>query len=152
MRGESAADHWPLSSGPLEALRLENEKVTIEEEVLEAARQRAVALATGDQRMLRALLHPAFGWTSHIGDQFDRDSYLAANVGGPARWHSQVLTETRVTVVGDTAVLRGTVTDDVTTHAGRNKYRMLMTQTWVRSEGRWRCLAGHAGPRFETLT
>ena len=106
------------------------------------------ALATRDQRSLRALLHPAFGWTSHTGERFDRDRYLAANVGGVTRWHSQVLTDPKVTVVGDTAVLQCTVTDDVTTREGRSEYRMLMTQTWVWSDGTWRCLAGHAGPRF----
>ncbi|MDY0908515.1 nuclear transport factor 2 family protein [Microbacterium sp. CFBP9034] len=121
--------------------------MTIQDEVLAAAERRAVALAAGDERALRTLLHPDFGWTSHTGETFDRDSYVAANLSGPTRWHSQVLTDPRIVVVGDTAVLRCAVTDDVTTSAGRESFRMPMTQTWVRSGGGWQCLAGHAGPR-----
>ncbi|MFE5409537.1 nuclear transport factor 2 family protein [Microbacterium sp. NPDC056569] len=122
--------------------------MTVEDEVRAAAEHRAVALATGDESALRLLLHPEFAWTSHTGEHFDRDSYLDANLDGPTRWHSQVLTDVRVIVVGDTAVLRGTVTDDVTTDAGRSTFRMPLTQTWVRSGDRWQCLAGHAGPRI----
>ncbi|WP_166644446.1 nuclear transport factor 2 family protein [Microbacterium sp. BK668] len=118
------------------------------DEVLQAAEARAAALAAGDERALMVLLHPEFGWTTHTGERFDRDGYLAANVGGPTRWHAQTLTEITVTVVGDAAVLRCSVTDDVSTQAGRSEYRMPMTQIWVRSDGRWRCLGGHAGPRL----
>jgi hypothetical protein len=31
---------------------------------------------------------------------------------------------------------------------GRQEFRMPMTQVWVRADGRWQCLAGHAGPRL----
>ena len=112
-----------------------------------AAERRASALAEGDERALRMLLHPDFGWTSHTGQHFDRDSYIDANVDGPTQWHAQRLANVTVRVVGDTAVLHCVVTDDVTTSDGRAAHHMLMTQTWVRSEGRWQCLAGHAGPR-----
>lgn len=118
-----------------------------ERDVRAAAERRASALAAGDEGALRALLHPDFGWTSHTGEQFDRESYLASNIGGRNVWHAQALEGVSVTVAGDTAVLRCTVTDDVTTADGRDRFRMPMTQTWVRSTDGWRCLAGHAGPR-----
>ena len=121
--------------------------MTVRDEVLAAAERRAAALEAGDARALSALLHPDFGWTSHTGEHFDRDGYVNANVGGPTRWHSQQLTDVTISVVGDTAVLHCAVSDDVTTSGGRSASRMLMTQTWVRSDGAWRCLAGHAGPR-----
>ncbi len=47
----------------------------------------------------------------------------------------------------DTAVLCTEVTDLIDLPAGRTEFRMPMTQTWLRDAGRWRCLAGHAGPR-----
>ncbi|MEV4109855.1 hypothetical protein [Nonomuraea sp. NPDC049695] len=47
-------------------------------------------------------------------------------------------------------MLRCVVVDDVVTGEGvRSARRMPMTQTWVKEEGRWLCLAGHAGPRLE---
>ena len=53
-----------------------------------------------------------------------------------------------VVVVGDTAVLYVEVTDVVLTDDEEPEtFRMPMTQVWVRRDGDWKCLAGHAGPR-----
>ena len=121
---------------------------TVEDQVVARALARADALASGDAERLRSLLHPAFHWTSHLGEQFDRDQYVASNTTQSLTWSAQSLTGTAVTVVGDTAVLRCVVTDRVDKGHGTETYRMPMTQTWVRVEDRWLCLAGHAGPRL----
>ena len=113
------------------------------EEVVAAALDRADALARGDGSRLRSLLHPDFHWTSHKGEQFDRERYVSSNTGGSVAWKAQNLTDIQVTVVGETAVLRCIVTDQV----GAELFTMPMTQTWVRSPDGWQCLAGHAGPR-----
>ena len=117
-------------------------------EVIEAAKRRAAALARGDRVELESLLHPQFVWTSHKGETFDLLDYLEANAGGCTVWHGQELADVDVRVVGDVAVLRCTVTDDVTTGSGRGLFRMPMTTTWIRESLGWRCLAGHAGPRL----
>ncbi|GAA3221348.1 nuclear transport factor 2 family protein [Nonomuraea helvata] len=115
-----------------------------EHEVIEAALERADALAAGDPDRLRRLLHPAFHWTSHLGEQFDRDDYVRANTAGTITWKKQSLTDPEVAVVGQqVAVLRCMVADDVVTgEGGCSTFRMPMTQTWVKEEGRWLCLAG----------
>ncbi|AQZ62663.1 unnamed protein product [[Actinomadura] parvosata subsp. kistnae] len=121
--------------------------MSAEREVVEAARERAAALASGDAERLRRSLHPGFHWTSHTGRRFDRDAYVAANTASGLTWRRQSLEETEVTVVGPVAVLRCVACDDVVDGRGeRVTYRMPMTQTWVRQDGRWLCLAGHAGP------
>jgi hypothetical protein len=130
-----------------------------DEEVLAAARARADALASGDRELLARLLHPDFRWTSHLGEHLDLAAYLAANTGGRLRWSSQRLEQPEVVVDGDTAVLRCTVVDRVEPvepvepvddrDAAPEDFRMPMTQVWVRREGRWQCLAGHAGPRHD---
>src|SRR5206468_4805016 len=104
---------------------------------------RADALSRGDADALRARLHPQFGWTSHRGDTFDRETYVRRNTGGDVRWHGQALEDVRVVVVGDAAVLHCTAADRV----DGEDFRMPMTQTWIRSGEGWLCLAGHAGPR-----
>ena len=118
------------------------------DEVKDAARRRADALASGDAAALGELLHPDFRWTSHRGERFDRAAYIAANTGNGLRWHAQHLTGVQVVVDGDTAVLTCDVEDEVTTDAGRTAFRMPLTQIWVRTTDGWRCLAGHAGPRL----
>ncbi|WP_309650263.1 nuclear transport factor 2 family protein [Nocardioides sp.] len=121
-----------------------------EREVIEAALARAAALAVGDAEHLTALLHPDFRWTSHVGETYDREAYVRRNTGGHTVWRSQELVDPAVVVVGDTAVLHAHVTDVVLTADGEPAaFRMPMTQTWVREDGTWRCLAGHAGPRVE---
>lgn len=120
--------------------------------MLAAAYARAAALAAGDAATLRGLLHQRFGWVSHRGDIFDRDHYVAANTApGGVQWRAQRLEQPQVSVIGDAAVLRCTVTDVVTAADGIEvRARMLMTQTWIRDHtSGWVCLAGHAGPRLD---
>jgi Domain of unknown function (DUF4440) len=115
--------------------------------VLARAEQRAAALAGADESALRALLHPDFRWTSHLGESFDREGYISANTSGHTVWRAQTLLDPEVVVTGDAAVLRCTVVDVVGAEAA-DTHRMPMTQVWVRPHGDWVCLAGHAGPRF----
>lgn len=120
-----------------------------EAQVVAAAEERASALAAGDVVRLLELLHEDFTWTTHLGETYDRSAYVRRNTGGHTVWRSQELSEVRVVVVGDTAVLRAEVSDVVASGTGGDEtFRMPMTQVWVRADGRWRCLAGHAGPRL----
>lgn len=118
------------------------------QEVIRAAEDRASALAAGAAGRLRVLLHEDFRWTTHKGQTFDRSEYLRRNTEGDTVWRSQQLSGVEVVIVGDTAVLHAEVTDVVLSDAGEPEtFRMPMTQVWVRLDARWRCLAGHAGPR-----
>ncbi|HEY7047790.1 MAG TPA: nuclear transport factor 2 family protein [Jatrophihabitantaceae bacterium] len=121
-----------------------------EDQVIAAARARGRALVARDVADLRSLLHPAFGWVSHHGEVFDRDRYITANTArGGTHWIDQQLAYPHVTIVGSTAILRCTVTDVIRAVDREQRLRMLMTQTWIRDTGRWRCVAGHAGPRLD---
>ncbi len=98
-------------TGHLEALHLAPARsmlsvVDTSEEVLEAARLRAAALASGDPQELRELLHPQFRWFSHTGERFDRDSYVQSNTAARARWAGQELSEVDIVAHEHTAVLR----------------------------------------------
>jgi ketosteroid isomerase-like protein len=123
--------------------------VSDEEQVLEAAQARATALANGDATGLLDLLDERFRWTTHVGEVLDRTEYVTRNTGGHTVWRSQSLSNPRVVVVGDTAVLHAEVTDVVGSGAREpEEFRMPMTQVWVRGCSGWRCLTGHAGPRL----
>jgi uncharacterized protein (TIGR02246 family) len=116
------------------------------DQVLLAAEQRAAALAAGDPEALRALMHPSLQWTTFKGDVLSREQYIAGNTGGVLTWRSQRLEHARVVVVGDTAVLTALVIDEVRKDGQDQSFTLRLTQTWVRAESGWRCLAGHAGP------
>lgn len=121
-----------------------------QDDVLTAVTRRAEALARRDGPELLSLLHPQFVWTSHTGELFDRDRYVDANVGGSIVWLRQDITDTNVCVVADTAVVRCRVTDVVNTGVGLRAFVMPVTQTWLRNDQGWLCLAGHAGPLIST--
>jgi ketosteroid isomerase-like protein len=119
------------------------------EQVLLVAEQRAIALAAGDPDALRALMHPSLQWTTYKGDLLSREQYVAGNTGGVLIWKSQRLEGTRVVVIGDTAVLTALVTDEVRRDGQDQSFTLRLTQTWVRAESGWQCLAGNAGPEVE---
>jgi len=119
-----------------------------EQNVIAAAEQRAAALADANLTELRRLMHPKLQWTTHRGDVFDRDAYVAANTGRSLVWHEQRLEQPSVTVVGQAAVLTAIVVDVVDREGTRETFRMRVTQTWVREGHEWQCIAGHAGPRL----
>lgn len=139
--GRTPREHSPLPDAPADPV--------VVEAVLAAAQRRAGALAARDETTLRALLHPAFGWTSHTGERFDREGYIRANVDGATEWHAQRLEAPAVVAVGEVAVLACVVADEVTVEGRRRVHRMPMTQVWVLSDGSWRLLTGHAGPRLD---
>jgi hypothetical protein len=115
-----------------------------EEEVTQAALRRAAALAAGDEAALRLLMRPGLRWTTFRGEVLGYEDYIADNTRGDLRWRSQRLSDVTVTVAGDAAVLTAAVTDEVTRDGQDLAFRLHLTQTWVRTEGGWRCLAGHA--------
>ena len=117
------------------------------EQVIKAAEARASALADADADRLSALLHEEFRWTAHVGETYSRQEYIRRNTEGDTVWRSQDLSGADVVVVGDTAVLYAEVTDVVLADDGSETFTMPMTQVWVRQDGDWKCLAGHAGPR-----
>jgi ketosteroid isomerase-like protein len=115
-----------------------------EEEVIQAAQRRAAALGAGDEPALRALMHPGLRWTTFRGEVLGYEDYIAGNIRADLRWRSQRLADVAVTVVGDAAVLTAAVTDEVTRDGRDLAFQLRLTQTWVRTAGGWRCLAGHA--------
>jgi len=123
--------------------------VSAADEVLAAARARAAALAAADAEALTALLHPDYTWRSHTGARLDRAAYVQRNTGGATLWRSQTLADTEVILVGEAAVLTAVAEDVVRVGEEWVSFRMPVTTVWVREDGRWRCLAGHAGPRLD---
>ena len=119
-----------------------------EQNVIAATEQRAAALAHADVAELRRLMHPKMQWTTHRGDLLDRDAYIAGNTDRSLVWHEQRLEQPSVTVVGHAAVLTAIVIDVVDREGMRETFRMRVTQTWVHEGQEWKCIAGHAGPRF----
>ena len=118
------------------------------EEVLAAAHKRSAALIARDASALRELHHPDLRWTTHRGDVRDRDAYIAGNTGSDLVWRDQHFTTHDIVVENETAILTAIVHDAFERGGKPGEHDMRITLTWVKAEGAWRVLAGHAGPEI----
>jgi hypothetical protein len=118
--------------------------ISAADEVTVAALRRTAALADRDEAALRLLMHPDLQWTSFRGEVLGYEEYITGNTRGDLRWRSQRLAGVKVAVVGETAVLTATVTDEVTRDGRDLAFDVSLTQVWVNTPEGWRCLAGHA--------
>ena len=114
------------------------------DEILFAAQRRSRALVERDAAALRELHHRDLRWTTHRGDVRDLDAYVAGNTEGDLVWRDQRLSDVDVVVVGDTAVLTAAVHDEFERAGEPGAHTVRLTLTWVREDGAWRVLAGHA--------
>jgi hypothetical protein len=113
-------------------------------EILAAAERRSAALVARDPAALRALHHPQLRWTTHRGEVRNLDAYVRGNTEGDLVWRAQRLSEADVVIVGDTAVLTALVHDEYERAGEPGAHAMRLTLTWVRKDGAWQVLAGHA--------
>jgi ketosteroid isomerase-like protein len=117
---------------------------SIEQLILRLATQRALALVHRDAPAIASMLSPRFVYTNSAGDVFGKEEYLRAYVLDPSVvWHRQELNDVRVEVVGDAAVLTGTVHDEARFGEFELNARFQTTQTYVRHDDAWHYLAGH---------
>jgi hypothetical protein len=114
------------------------------ETVLDAIRRRSGALVTKDIPTLLALHHPAFVYVNASGEVLDREEYLDRYVRpDDVRWISQTVRDVRVAEAGGTIVVTFLVHDVARAGDDELDATFRTTQTWVRSDDGWRCLAGH---------
>ena len=120
--------------------------MTARDEILAAAERRSRALVARDPDALRELHHPQFRFTTPRGELRDRDAYIHGNTAGDLVWRDQRFSDVDVVVVGDTAVLTTLAHDEFERAGTPGAHTMHFTLVWVREDGTWRALAGHAGP------
>jgi ketosteroid isomerase-like protein len=112
--------------------------------VLDAIRRRSAALVAKSTDALMELMHPEMVYVSADGNVLSRDEYLARYVlPDEVRWISQTIDEPRVAHSGDTAVATFLVHDVARAGEYELDDTFRSTQTWVRGDGGWRCLAAH---------
>jgi ketosteroid isomerase-like protein len=117
---------------------------TTEKVIVKLAQERATALICRDVDTLNFLLSPDFVYTNADGTVFKKRDYIQVYVLDPSvRWRSQTLTNVRVHVSGNAAVLIAKVHDEAMfgDHALDADFRT--TQVYVQREGHWQYCAGH---------
>jgi ketosteroid isomerase-like protein len=116
-----------------------------EEALLSLQRAWARAVARNDREALARIVGEGFFVTDPTGFVWDRDNFLAAVAAGISGVEALDLEDLHAHVYGDAAVVTGRST--YKTRPGRadlaGAYRF--TNTYLRRDGRWVCVAGHEG-------
>ena len=97
---------------------------------------------TNDVQLLAPLLADKVVETTNDGVFAGKDAVLAD--AKSTHWSSVEYTDLKVTVFGDAAIATGTFTGKGTTAAGKPlDVRVRFTDTWVKMDGKWLCVASH---------
>jgi ketosteroid isomerase-like protein len=114
-------------------------------EILGHQRDWANALVNNDRRAVDAILADDFAATDSTGHLWSRGAILDAVASGLAGIASIESSDWKVRVYAGSAVVTGR--NAVATRIGRADYagNYRVTNTYVRQDGRWRCVSAHEG-------
>ena len=101
------------------------------------------AYKRGDIAALNVLLADNFIITIEDGTTYSKPGYIA-HLGGPAqRVELSKMSDLKVRLQGNVAVVTGDYHEKGTSNGKPYEYRDRLTDVWVNSEGRWQVIASH---------
>ncbi|MFJ6697131.1 nuclear transport factor 2 family protein [Streptomyces sp. NPDC091272] len=115
--------------------------------VREGESRRFRAIVSGDLAGFRELAHPGLTYTHSSGNVDTLDSFLAKCESAFFVYHRIEHRTDSVTVVGDTAVVTGAASVDMTAGGTPRELANRTLGVWVRVHGQWRLLAHQATAR-----
>jgi hypothetical protein len=131
---------------PLTAVAESGNSGAVQEEIKGLERQRALALVHDDVTTLEALLAPEFIEVSAAGWLRTKADNIQGHKKGETHWSVFNLHDLTVEIVGETAVVRGSVTRKGTSGgrdlSGSSRY----TRYYLRREGKWQAVFQYGIP------
>ena len=113
-----------------------------EQAVTAAEKQWLKSQQTNDVQLLAPLLAKEVVETTNEGVFAGKEAVLAD--AKSTHWSSVEYTDLKFTVFGDAAIATGTFTGKGTTAAGKLlDVHVRFTDTWVKMDGKWLCVASH---------
>jgi hypothetical protein len=117
------------------------------DELLNLLNKRSQALVARDKVTLDQILSPNFIYTNAQGQLMDKKGYFSYYVdSGNIVWQLQDVTETQISLYGDTAVVSCLVHDVATYNVLIIDAYFRTTHTIVKLDGRWQIVASHTSP------
>ena len=108
----------------------ETDHTRLHELVARALDDRAHALTTADEGLLRSLLHDEFCYTNASGHRLDADGYVALTITGALRWKRQQTRVRSLIRVGDVGVITADITDEVVMDGTLHSWEFASTQVY----------------------
>ena len=111
------------------------------DDVLAAEDERYAAMVDGDLETLDRLLADEVSYAHSSGVRDTKEQYFAKVRSGYYDYHSIDHPVERVAVLGDTAIVVGRMTADLTVDGTRKTIDNLALAVWTRTDAGWRLLA-----------
>lgn len=114
------------------------------EQIKKIERQLAAALAKNDETGLKEWLADDWKFVGSDGEVTGRDDLLAAMRSGQLKFQSYELSEVKVRIYGDAAVVIGK--GAAKGHLGDEAFdeHDVFTDVFIRKDGKWRCVSSHS--------
>ncbi len=114
-----------------------------EKAILATYKEWDAALVKVDMEALDRILAEEYSFTDFDGSTADKPTMMANYKSGKDKIHSCVTSDFKMTILGDTAVVTGIWTAKMTAKGRDESGPYRFTDTWVKRNGRWQCVADH---------
>jgi len=114
-----------------------------EEKVLSLERKWAEGYKHREISILSSLLSEDFIITVEDGKTFGKEGYISHSADSSVRVEAAELSDLRVRVHGNVAVVTGAYHEDGNSNGKRYDYRDRLTDVWMKTDGKWRVIASH---------
>ena len=115
-----------------------------EKEVLEAEATLQKAMESSEVEVLRELLSERLLFTTHWGQRVSKREDLALHASGDLKIHSLQLSDHKVEISANTAVVSVRAEISATFQGQSSSGDFMFTRVWSKAEGTLQLLAGHS--------
>jgi len=117
---------------------------SVEQALLKLEQNWTNANVKADVAFLDRILADDYTWTDNDGVLWTKAQNLAAIKSGELKIPSMVTDDMKVRIYGDAAVVTGRNTAKATLKGKDVSGQERWTDTWIKRDGRWRCVATHS--------
>ncbi len=111
--------------------------------LIDAENKWVVALEKSDAAALDAIIADTYVDTDEQSHRSDKQAVLAILKSGDLKFESMKLSDMKVNVYGDAAVVTGSASQAGSLKGQPLTPRIIFTDTFVRQNGKWRAVASH---------
>jgi len=127
----------------LSTLSIAQQKSTDEAKILRLEKKWTESYKQRDISILSSLLAADFVITVEDGSTFGKEGYISHSADSSVRVDAAELSELRVRMHGDTAIVTGAYHETGESKGKRYEYRDRLTDVWMKNDGKWQVIASH---------
>jgi len=127
----------------LPAISVPQQKSQDAERILALERKWTVAYQHRDVSILSSLLAEDFAITVEDGSTYGKEGYIGHSADTSVHVEVAELSELRVRMHGNVAVVTGAYHEKGSSRSKRYEYRDRLTDVWMKVEGKWQVISSH---------